>query len=365
MTVGGFFKGLKRRIGAILHSFRFTMIGSVFLIMLISAIIAGGIASAIYQANPDGFSAYTPIVLVLIALPASILLGTIFSIVVSKQILRPVDDLIRATERIARGDFSTPVPVRFRKNQFSQLITSFNEMERELSGIEIFRKDFIGNVSHEFKTPLNAIRGYVRELSDPSLSQSERDEYIRVITDACDRLTRMTTGILLLSKLENQRFVSEREEFDLTEEIRDAILMQERDWTKKKIELQLDLDETVVYSSNPEMLFHVFENLLSNAIKFCPDEGGIIRVSCRRSDGGIAVVVSDNGVGMNEETKNHIFEAFYQGDTSHKAEGNGLGLPLVRRIVELHGGRVDVATAPGKGSTFTVFLPDEVTPADR
>ena len=201
MTVGGFFKGLKRRIGAILHSFRFTMIGSVFLIMLGSGIIAGGIASAVYHSHPDGFTRYTPVVLVLIALPSSVLLGTVFSIIVSKQILRPVDDLIRATERIARGDFSTPVPVRFRKNQFSQLITSFNDMERELSGIEIFRKDFIGNVSHEFKTPLNAIRGYVRELSDPTQTDAERAECVRIITEACDRLTGMTTGILLLSKL--------------------------------------------------------------------------------------------------------------------------------------------------------------------
>ena len=365
MTVGGFFKGLKKKIGAILHSFRFTMIGSVFLIMLTSGIIAGGITSAVYHANPDGFTRYTPIVLVLIALPASVLLGTFFSVIVSKQILRPVDDLIRATERIARGDFSTPVPVRFRKNQFSRLIDSFNAMERELSGIEIFRKDFIGNVSHEFKTPLNAIRGYVNELSDPTLSRDERDDYIRIITEACDRLTGMTTGILLLSKLENQRFVSDRESFDLTEEIRGAILMQEREWTKKKIELSLDLDETVVYSSNPEMLSHVIENLLSNAIKFCPDEGGIIRISCRREEGGVKIVVSDNGVGMDDETQKHIFEAFYQGDTSHKAEGNGLGLPLVRRIVDLHGGRVDVVSSPGEGATFTVYLPDEVTPADR
>ena len=361
----GFFGWLKRRIGTVLHSFRFTMIGSVFLIMLSSSIIAGGIASAVYRANPDGFTRYTPVVLVLIALPVSLLLGTLFSIVVSKQILRPVDDLIRATERIARGDFSTPVPVRFRKNQFSQLITSFNDMERELSGIEIFRKDFIGNVSHEFKTPLNAIRGYVRELSDPALSETEREEYIRIISEACDRLTRMTTGILLLSKLENQRFVSERESFDLTEQIRDVILLFEREWTKKEIELSLDLDETVTYSSNPEMLSHVWENLLGNAIKFCPAQGGIIRIACRRDAEGVTVTVSDNGAGMDEETKKHIFEAFYQGDSSHKAEGNGLGLSLVRRIVDLHGGRCEVISSPGEGATFTVTLPDEVKSSDR
>ena len=365
MTVRGFFAGFKRRFKAILHSFRFTMIGSVFLIMLTSGIIAGGITSAVYHANPGGFTRYTPVVLVLIALPASVLLGTFFSVIVSKQILRPVDDLIRATERISRGDFSVPVPVRFRKNQFSQLITSFNDMERELSGIEIFRKDFIGNVSHEFKTPLNAIRGYVRELSDPGLSPEEREEYIRIITEACDRLTGMTTGILLLSKLENQRFISERESFDLTEQLRDVILMQEKEWTKKEIELSLDLDETVTFSSNPEMLSHVWENLLSNAIKFCPDTGGVVRVGCRRTEGGVTVVISDNGVGMDAETIRHIFEAFYQGDTSHKAEGNGLGLSLVRRIVDLHGGRCGVTSSPGEGATFSVFLPDAVKVSDK
>ena len=141
--------------------------------------------------------------------------------------------------------------------------------------------------------------------------------------------------------------------------------MQEREWTKKEIERSLDLDETVTYSSNPEMLSHVWENLFSNAIKFCPAKGGIIRISCKRFPGGVSVTVSDNGPGMDEETVKHIFEAFYQGDSSHKAEGNGLGLPLVKRIVDLHGGRCDVTSAPGEGATFTVTLPDQGKPSDK
>ena len=365
MTGKDFFASLRRRIGQILHSLRFTMIGSVFLIMLTSGVLAGSITAALYLANPGGVTTYTPVLLVLIALPVSVLLGTVFSIVVSKQILRPVDELIAATERISRGDFSVVVPIRYKKNQFSRLIESFNDMTRELSGIEIFRKDFINNFSHEFKTPLSAIRGYVRELSNESLTPAERDEYIRIITEACDRLTGMSSVVLLLAKLENQQFVSERETFDLTEQLRDVLLMQEKDWAKKEIGLQLDLEETVVYSSNSEMLSHVWQNLLSNAIKFCPSSGGVISLSCHREGGGVKVVVADNGCGMQPGTVDHIFEKFYQGDTSHKVEGNGLGLALVKRIVDLHGGKITVDSTPGVGSSFTVCLPDLPMPSDK
>ena len=365
MTGQDFFGLVRRRIGQVFHSFRFTMIGSVFLIMLTSGVLAGSITAGLYLANPGGFTTYTPVLLVLIALPVSVLLGTVFSIVVSKQILRPVDELVAATERVSRGDFSVVVPIRYKKNQFSRLIESFNGMTRELSGIEIFRKDFINNFSHEFKTPLSAIRGYVRELSNESLTPAERGEYIRIVTEACDRLTGMSSVVLLLAKLENQQFVSERETFDLTEQIRDVLLMQEKDWTKKEIGLQLDLEETVVYSSNPEMLSHVWQNLLSNAIKFCPATGGVISLSCHRAGDGVRVVVSDNGCGMQPGTVDHIFEKFYQGDSSHKVEGNGLGLALVKRIVDLHGGIILVDSTPGVGSVFTVCLPDLSAPSDK
>ena len=349
----------QKRLVFVLHSFRFTMIGSVFLIMLVSGIVAGGTVSAIFLAAPELLRGSTPLLLVLISLPVSILLGTVFSVIVSKQILRPVDDLIRATEEVSRGNFDIEVPIRYRKNQFSRLIASFNAMTRELSGIEIFRNDFINNFSHEFKTPLSTIRGFARQLQNADLSPSEREEYIEIIISACDRLTAMSSGVLLLSKLENQQFITDRELCDIPEQLRGAILMLEQAWTKKGIELRLELDDGILYSCNAETMMHVWENLLSNAVKFCPDTGGIIEISCRETEDFVIVTVSDNGIGMTEQTLAHIFEKFYQGDTSHRSEGNGLGLPLVRRIVELYGGRVEVQSTPGVGSTLRVRLPKE------
>ena len=351
-------RSLRRRIGAILHSFRFTMIGSVFLIMLASGMITSAAVSTLYLTSPDRLSETRPLFFVMISFPSSVVLGTIFTIIVSKQILRPVDDLIRATEEVSRGNFNIEVPIRYRKNQFSRLITAFNAMTRELSGIEIFRNDFINNFSHEFKTPLSSIRGFARELRTADLSAAEREEYIEIIISACDRLTEMASSVLLLSKLENQQFITGREDCDIPEQIRSVILMLEDEWTKKNIELDLELDERVIYSCNAETLSHVWLNLLSNAIKYCPDTGGVIKISCYEKDSSVFVTVSDNGSGISEGALPHIFEKFYQGDTSHKAEGNGLGLALVLRIVRLYGGEIKAVSRLGEGASFCVRLPE-------
>ncbi len=350
------FRRARHRIGALLHSFRFTMVGSVFLIMLASGIIASATVTLVSRTSPEWLDSLSVLELTLIISPAIILLGTVFSIIVSKQILRPIDDMIRATEEISRGNFAVQVPIRYEKNQFTRLITSFNAMVRELSGIEIFRNDFINNFSHEFKTPLSNILGFARELARGGLSDAEREEYIEIIISACERLRAMSTSVLLLSKLENQHMVTELEEYELDEQLRDAILLLEKEWSRKEIELVLHLDR-VSYTANREMLMHVWLNLLSNAVKFCPASGGVITVVLRQSERSVIVSVRDNGCGMAKETVAHIFEKFYQGDTSHKAEGNGLGLPLVARIVTLAGGRVEVESTEGQGSTFRVRLP--------
>jgi signal transduction histidine kinase len=354
-----FSKRVRGRIGQILHSFRFTMIGSVFLIMLTSGILAGGTVTAIYLSRPEWISDDALLFpLVIITLPTSIVLGTIFSIIVSKQLLRPVDDLIQATEEVARGNLRVEVPIRYKKNQFSRLIKSFNAMTRELSGIEIFRNDFINNFSHEFKTPLSSIRGFARELRNKALTEEEREEYLRIIIEACDRLSGMASSVLLLTKLENQQFITDRESFDIAEQLRDSILLLEKLWTKKNIDWQLDLEEAICIS-NAEMLSHVWLNLLSNAIKFSPNEGGTITVTCQKKGALISVSVKDEGAGIEPDVMAHIFEKFYQGDTSHKAEGNGLGLPLVKRIVEISGGSISVDSTPKKGALFLVTLPQE------
>ena len=349
---------IQRRIKILIHSFRFTMIGTFFLIMLVSGILMGGLVSAIFLTIPESLSGTTPLVLIVISLPGSVLLGTILSVIVSKLVLRPLDDMILATQEVAKGNFNVEVPIRYEKNQFTHLIKSFNAMTRELSGIEIFRNDFINNFSHEFKTPLSTIRGFARELKNPDLTDAERAEYIELIIAASERLTKMSSSVLLLSKLENQQFITGKVSCDLAEQLRDSILLLENLWAKKNIELKLELDE-INYSCDAESLSHVWQNLLSNAIKYCPDDGGVIEISCTRSDDFVIVSITDNGIGMDAETLPHIFEKFYQGDTSHKAEGNGLGLALAKRIVELYGGRIEVESKLGFGTQFRVLLPND------
>ncbi len=356
--IGRFMRLLTKRIKALIHSFRFTMIGTVFLIMLVSGILMGGLVSAVVLTVPESISGFSPLVLIVVSLPGSVLLGTLLSIVVSKLVLRPLDDMILATQEVAKGNFNVEVPIRYEKNQFTHLIKSFNAMTRELSGIEIFRNDFINNFSHEFKTPLSTIRGFARELKNPELSDAERSEYIEIIISACDRLTEMSSSVLLLSKLENQQFITGKATVDLAEQLRDSIILLENLWAKKNVELKIELDE-ITYSCDSESLSHVWQNLLSNAIKYCPINGGVIEISCKESEEFVIVSIADNGIGMSPETMSHIFEKFYQGDTSHKAEGNGLGLALAARIVELYGGRIEVESTPNVGSRFRVLLPKE------
>jgi signal transduction histidine kinase len=333
------------------------MIGSVFLIMLTSGILAGGTVTAIYLSRPEWISDDALLFpLVIITLPTSIVLGTIFSIIVSKQLLRPVDDLIQATEEVSRGNLRVEVPIRYKKNQFSRLIKSFNAMTRELSGIEIFRNDFINNFSHEFKTPLSSIRGFARELRNKALTEEEREEYLRIIIEACDRLSGMASSVLLLTKLENQSIVTEKCEFYLDEQVRSCILLLEKFWSEKNIELDIDLNE-IKYTFNEEMLSHVWINLLSNAIKFTPD-GGKIVCQLKREDEGIVFRIKDSGAGIPEDVKPRIFEKFYQGDSSHSTAGNGIGLNIVKRVVDLAHGKIEVNSEEGNGSEFVVILPE-------
>ena len=356
--LGKLLRLLSRRVRALIHSFRFTMIGTFFLIMVVSGILIGGLLFAIVLTVPESISGISPLTLILVSLPGSILLGTFLSIIVSKLVLRPLDDMILATKEVAKGNFDVEVPIRYEKNQFTHLIKSFNAMTRELSGIEIFRNDFINNFSHEFKTPLSTIRGFARELQNPDLSDAERAEYIDIIITACNRLTEMSSSVLLLSKLENQQFITGKHPCDLAEQLRDSILLLENLWAKKNIELKIELDE-ITYSCDPESLSHVWQNLLSNAVKYCPDNGGVIEISCTESSEAVCVSITDNGIGMDSETMAHVFEKFYQGDTSHKAEGNGLGLALAARIVKLYGGRIEVESKLGSGSCFRVLLPKD------
>ena len=269
--------------------------------------------------------------------------------------------VMRITEglrRIAKGDFSVRVPENDKKEvvtELGDLEKTFNQMASDLQGIEMFRNDFINNFSHEFKTPIVSIRGFARQLESGNLTREQQKEYIGIIVSESERLAMMSQNVLLLTKLENQNIVTEKSEFYLDEQIRNCILLLEKAWNDKNIELDIDLDE-IKYTFNEEMLSHVWINLFSNAIKFTP-EGGKIRFSLKNSDGNIVFQIEDNGEGMTEEVKSRIFEKFYQGDSSHATKGNGIGLNIVSRIITLADGSITVESEPKKGSKFTVVLP--------
>lgn len=285
-------------------------------------------------------------------------IGTILAAVTSKYILKRISRISDGMRRIAKGDFKVRVKVADKgksPSEFGELEQSFNQMASDLDGIEVFRNDFINNFSHEFKTPIVSIRGFARQLRSENLTDEQRREYLDIIITQSERLSTMSSNVLLLTKLENQQIVSDITEFYLDEQIRTAILLFEKEWTEKNIELDLDLDE-IKYSFNEEMLSHVWINLLSNAMKFVGEDGKIC-CSLKRNDRGIVFSLKDDGIGMSDEVKNRIFEKFYQGDGSHTAAGNGIGLNIVHRILTLAGGEITVDSREGEGSCFTVCLP--------
>lgn len=291
---------------------------------------------------------------VIIAFIVCIILGTVITAFISRTILQPIRDLNKATTEVARGNFS----VRVREPldaEYGTLTRNFNRMAEELSGIETLRGDFISNVSHEFKTPLASIQGFAKLLQDDSLSDSDRCEYTQIIIDETTRLSKLASNILNLSKLENQTTIANKTRFSLDEQIRKIILMLEPEWSKKNINLDIALDD-IYYFGNEELMGQICQNIINNAIKFTPDNG-VIKVQLYRTESNITVRISDNGIGISHEAKEKIFEKFYQGDHSRKTEGNGLGLALVKRIIDLCGGRIYVENLYEGGVCFVVELP--------
>lgn len=271
---------------------------------------------------------------------------------------RPTRRIVQAAERIMKGDFSARIQSggwMESMGNFDVIIGYFNRMAEELSGVETLRTDFIANVSHELKTPLAVIQNYGTMLRQPGLSEERRMEYAKAVTDSSRRLADLVTNILKLNRLENQKIYLKTEVFDLREQLCECLLSFEGIWEEKEIEIDADLEEEVMIESDAELLTLVWNNLFSNALKFT-EPGGRVSVKLE-SEGGYALVrVTDTGCGISTEVGSHIFEKFYQGDTSHATQGNGLGLALVRRVVDIVGGDISVQSQVGKGSTFTVRI---------
>jgi len=271
---------------------------------------------------------------------------------------RPVKHITEAAEKIVQGDFSVRVTPRRSvgsDDKFNQIINCFNKMAEELGSVETLRTDFIANVSHEMKTPLAVMQNYGTLLQEPGLSEEKRMEYAKGISEGSRRMADMMTNILKLNRLENQQIYPEVSEFDLGEHLCEALLAYESVWEKAGIEIETDFAEDVWIKADAELLGHVWNNLFSNAFKFTPP-GGKVSVSLKATEHHAVVKISDTGCGMTPEVGAHIFEKFYQGDTSHSTRGNGLGLALVKRVIDIMRGEISVESIVGKGSVFTVKI---------
>ena len=271
----------------------------------------------------------------------------------------PLHKLAEATEQVANGDFSVYVPTTHTSDRLDYLdvmILDFNKMVEELGSVETLKTDFVSNVSHEMKTPIAIIKNYAELLQTGKGTEEERIEYARSIEEAASRLSGLITNILRLNKLEHQRIDPEIETYDLCAQLEECILNYEDMWDEKDLELEVDIEEKTVVDADKNLMELVWNNLLSNAVKFT-EPGGKVTVWQTSSDGYAVVEVTDTGCGMSRESIRHIFDKFYQGDTSHSKEGNGLGLALVSRILVLMDGEISAASEEGRGSTFTVRIP--------
>ena len=335
--------------------FRIVLMLASWILLVLSGVLVSSVFLAGYLIRLQPIREMPIPLLMLLPIILSILLSMLLLTIWSGKTLRPLKQLTEATQKVREGDLTVRIPQPANQSELNQLIASFNLMLEELEHNEIFRKDFINNFSHEFKTPIVSIRGFARQLYNEDLTDEQKREYIDIIVAESDKLARMSTNVLLLSKLENQTIVTDRSRFSLDEQLRDELLLLEPAWSKKELAISPEL-ENVDFAGSAELLSHVWRNLLSNAIKFSP-QGGELRVDLYRREREILVSISDEGPGMDSETAARIFDKFYQGDTSHKSEGNGLGLSIARRAVHLCGGSIEVDSAPDQGCRITVRLP--------
>ena len=300
---------------------------------------------------------------VILVLILWLLVAATFTILTSYQIRKryqkPIEDFAEAARKVAAGNFSVYLAPRHSEDKLDYLdvlFLDFNKMVEELGSIDTLKTDFVSNVSHEIKTPLAIIYNNAELLNKPSLTEEKRLEYSQTILSAVHRLSELVRNMLKLNKLEKQVIKTVPEHYDVTAQICECAVQFEELWEKKNIDFEADLEDRVMLEADAGLLELVWTNLLSNALKFTP-EGGTIRLSQSSDETNVTVCVSDTGCGMTPETMKHIFDKFYQGDTSHATEGNGLGLPLVQRILQLSDGTISVQSKPGEGSTFTVVLP--------
>ena len=295
---------------------------------------------------------------------SSILVGTIVSFIVGHISLKPLAQLINGMNRLGRGEYGTRIYLGEHK-MGRELADSFNKLAEELGNTEMLRSDFVNNFSHEFKTPIVSIYGFAKLLQRGRLEDGQAREYISIIEQESGRLADMATNVLNMTKVENQTILTDVREYNLSEQIRRCVLLLEKKWSAKNLEMACEFNEHFI-GGNEEMLQQVWINLLDNAIKFSPENGSIVlwiqeeAAKTEEEPGKVTVFVKNNGPVIREEDRERIFRKFYQSDTSHASQGTGIGLAVVRKIVELHGGVVR-ADSTERETVFIVELPQAQT----
>lgn len=333
--------------------------GCVFLVILVTVLLIG---MALVIADQAGllsrWTAHISLLRFFLVIAAmSLVCGTLIALFLGSVPLRSMNRMTEGLHRLASGDYKAHIEPKgflYMIAPVRDMVESFNATAAELEGTEMLRSDFINNFSHEFKTPIVSIAGFAGLLKQGNLSREEQLEYLDIIESESRRLAQMATNVLDMTKVENQTILTDVTTFNLSEQLRTCVLLLERKWETKNLEMNLELEEHMI-SGNQELLKHVWVNLLDNAIKFSP-EGQTVEISAAEEEGRIAVSICNTGSFIPKEQQEAIFRKFYQADRSHNTEGNGIGLAVVKRVVELHGGTVAVESNPAF-TKFTVTLP--------
>ena len=318
--------------------------------MLVCVLVAYGLDTLINRVILKNWKVPLEVELVFVCL----LVGILVTSQLSKYFFSPIKKLRGAMDKVADGDFSVRLEEKSSSKEIMEIYTGFNLMAQELSSTEILQTDFVSNVSHEFKTPINAIEGYSTLLQGSDNLDEDQRAYVEKILFNTQRLSSLVGSILLLSKLENQQIPTNQAAYRLDEQIRQSVVALETAWVQKDIELDVELDR-VAYLGNEQMMRHVWDNLISNAVKFSP-QGGIVKLRLVQKTQGLTFTIEDQGPGLSEDAQKHIFDKFYQADSSHKQEGNGLGLALVKRILTMEKGQISAENLPEGGCRFVVML---------
>lgn len=336
---------LKRR-----RSFSFYFVLATMIIIMVTAVISSLLTDVISNLLDNSIKIPDFVFIMII----SLIVGLILAYLIGKMLLFPLKKLQNMMDEVAKGNLNIRTDEKSIFDEIEDIYHYFNVMMDELRATETIQSDFISNVSHEFKTPLNTIDGYASLLMDKNLTEKEKEAYINKIHYNVSRMNELIGNILLLSKLDNQTIDSKKKLYSLDEQIRQSIVYLEPKWDSKQIIFDVDLDQ-INYFGNEGIMMHVWNNLIDNAIKFSP-QSGIIKIKLKEIDNQIVYFIEDDGPGIPEQAKNYIFNKFYQSDTSHKAEGNGLGLALAKKILDISDGTIETENLYPKGCRFKVTL---------